>query len=334
MANTCNYRFLVQGQKNACYAFLGSVLDYDGEVVEEGGTEREYFLTYAGGCAWAVDARCETFTGETPVEIPSDPKDAFDYAISNYIGFDTKSRSAMFQVEVYCIADPGDDVYRSKFVISDSFHYISGKDAPMEAKWKKYLRNLNTKEHIPFEKYKHGTISKKKTESTKAKPKAIPETKQVDPTEKETFWITCGDSSITAERFIIDGEQKKKYKETDGIWKLLAKATKIDTTQKTFNYALKWYGLPDEHREIAYRYLLGQLEIVNLSLDALVKKHREKLMKRLIVERNYDVLKRVILMSRGLKPVDWDEMIILAEKSGDEKTISLLNKEKQGILGQ
>ena len=142
MANICNYRFIVRGAKNACYAFLGSKLDYDGEVREEGGTDEDYYLTYSGGCAWYVDARCDPYDGETPVDIPSDPQEAYDLASLKYTGITSQSRSAMFGVDVYCIGDPADDVYRSEFKVASESHYINGELAALDKKVTKYLKDL------------------------------------------------------------------------------------------------------------------------------------------------------------------------------------------------
>ncbi len=59
MANICEYKVIVKGRKNACYAFYGSMscMDYK-EIVSEKGTEDKYEMFFIGNCKWGVDAYC------------------------------------------------------------------------------------------------------------------------------------------------------------------------------------------------------------------------------------------------------------------------------------
>lgn len=51
MANICEYKGIVKGPKNACYAVFGSLSCMDDkEIVEEKQLEDEYYLRFEGYC--------------------------------------------------------------------------------------------------------------------------------------------------------------------------------------------------------------------------------------------------------------------------------------------
>ena len=123
MANICEYRVIVKGKKNACYAFLGSMSAYDEKVVdEEYGTDDNFTLRFNGSCKWSVDCYCKPWTGETPVELPEDAEEALQVGEDKYWYKTVQDRSKMFNVEVMCnsadIDMPMGDYYE---------HYINGE---------------------------------------------------------------------------------------------------------------------------------------------------------------------------------------------------------------
>ena len=67
-ANYCDYKVIVKGRRNACYAFFGSMscLD-DKSIVEATGTDAACTLRFAGSCKWSVDAYCAPWDGPRPV---------------------------------------------------------------------------------------------------------------------------------------------------------------------------------------------------------------------------------------------------------------------------
>lgn len=101
MANDCYYKMIVKGKKNACYAFMGGQHRYYQDIEREEGTNEDYEIMFSGSCKWTVDQYTEDYTGKTPVEIPDDPEKAEEEA-GNNAGYNIRSRSAMYNVEVMC----------------------------------------------------------------------------------------------------------------------------------------------------------------------------------------------------------------------------------------
>lgn len=114
MANICSYRVIVNGKKNSCYAFLGSMSCLDNkEIVNESGNDQDYTLHFEGNCKWAVDYGCNTpWEGDFPVKLPDDYEEAREIAEIEYWYNTVQERSKMFEVEVWCnSADIEDSTY-------------------------------------------------------------------------------------------------------------------------------------------------------------------------------------------------------------------------------
>lgn len=130
MANTCSYKVIVKGKRNACYAFFGSMSCMDDKrIVEETGTEELSTIRFEGDCKWSVDSYCTPWEGEFPVVLPEDAEEAREIAEELY-GYNTvRERSKMFEVEVWCNSADIDNC-SLRFGPSETFeHYINGKDA-------------------------------------------------------------------------------------------------------------------------------------------------------------------------------------------------------------
>jgi hypothetical protein len=103
MANACDYKVIVKGKKNACYAFFGSMSAYDyKDITSESGTDDKFVLFFEGDCKWSVDSYCTPWEGGFPVELPDDPDEAMREAEDKYWYNTVQERSKMFGVEVQC----------------------------------------------------------------------------------------------------------------------------------------------------------------------------------------------------------------------------------------
>ena len=122
MANICEYKVIVKGKKNACYAFYGSMSAFDKWVVSEEGTDDNFILKFEGNCKWYVDCYCNPYSGNKPVILPEDSEEAYNLAEEKFWYHTVQERSEMFSVEVLCNSADVDDY------LGDTFeHYISGK---------------------------------------------------------------------------------------------------------------------------------------------------------------------------------------------------------------
>ena len=125
MANICEYKVIVKGKKNACYAFFGSMpwMDYK-DIVEEKEDNGVWTVKFEGDCKWSVDCYClDPWKGDTPVVLPEDPDEALSEAADKYYRQTVQERSEMFNVEVWCnSADIEDEDTRQVFE-----HYINGE---------------------------------------------------------------------------------------------------------------------------------------------------------------------------------------------------------------
>ncbi len=105
MADICDYKIIVKGKKNACYAFYGATPAYNvKEIIKESGTEDKYTLQFSGDCKWMIDSYCEPWSGPFPVEIPEDFNEAMNKGEFEYCDILMQDRSKVFNVEVYCIS--------------------------------------------------------------------------------------------------------------------------------------------------------------------------------------------------------------------------------------
>jgi hypothetical protein len=103
VADYCDYKVIVKGKKNACYAFYGSMPCYDDKWIEsKSGTDDDYTLYFQGNCKWAVDYSCGLYKGSLPIDLPENADAAYAMGENHYIGFTVKERSRMFNVEVLC----------------------------------------------------------------------------------------------------------------------------------------------------------------------------------------------------------------------------------------
>ena len=102
MANICEYKIIVKGKKNACYAFFGSMLSLDfKDIEEEKGTDDNFELFMHGTCKWSVNSYCsEHFDEECPIALPDDPKEA--ETVGEDYTYYVQERSRIFGVEVLC----------------------------------------------------------------------------------------------------------------------------------------------------------------------------------------------------------------------------------------
>lgn len=134
MANDCYYKMIVRGKKNACYAFMNSQHHYyyAQSIDYEKGTDEDYEIGFSGSCKWSVDQYTDDYDGETPVEIPEDPEKAKEEAEEN-AGYNIKSRSAMYNVEVMCSSQ---DEFECDEILYE--HYKNGK--PYDSEVPEFLK--------------------------------------------------------------------------------------------------------------------------------------------------------------------------------------------------
>ena len=102
MANYCEYKGIVKGPKNACYAVFGSMSCLDNkEIVEEKQLDDEYYLRFEGYCKWGVDMYCHETEGELkPFDIPEDPDEAMEFGEEHW-GLLQEEKPVLFGVEYF-----------------------------------------------------------------------------------------------------------------------------------------------------------------------------------------------------------------------------------------
>ena len=126
----CEYKAIIKGKKNACYAFMGSMPAFEGVAVyEEKGSDAEYYIRIGSECKYKVDAYCDPWDGSFPVQIPDDPDEAYDAGQREYSFRTVRDRSKMFMVEVLCNSADIDDFDPDEGPIEIFEHYVNGKDA-------------------------------------------------------------------------------------------------------------------------------------------------------------------------------------------------------------
>ena len=130
MANICEYKVIVKGRKNACYAFFGSMscLD-DKQILEETGTAEQCTIRFEGNCKWSVDSYCTPWDGAFPVLLPEDADAALSEGEEKYWYNTVQDRSRMFEVEVWCNSADIDDYDPEEGPCEIFEHYIHGEYA-------------------------------------------------------------------------------------------------------------------------------------------------------------------------------------------------------------
>lgn len=117
MANTCVYKVILKGGKDACYAFYWSMPVMDGiSIIEEKGNEKDYLIRFEGTCKWTVDQYSKSWDGDFNIVIPKNEKEAY-----KYLGITLQDRSRLFGIEVLCNSADVDDESDELFE-----HYIKG----------------------------------------------------------------------------------------------------------------------------------------------------------------------------------------------------------------
>ena len=151
MADTCKYKVIVKGKKNACYAFYGSTpFLYDKSIISEKGTDDKYEMHFQGNCKYAIDMYCHENPNVAPVELPADYKEAQQKGIDDYMYNTVQNRSILFDLEVQCnsmnvdaiweIFESPDDIDEdvAQDELGEYEHYKSGK--PVNSKMPKKLK--------------------------------------------------------------------------------------------------------------------------------------------------------------------------------------------------
>ena len=143
MANYCDYKCIVKGPKNACYAVFGSMSTYDDKwIAEESGDDENYCMRFEGNCKWSVDSYCEEREDLTPFEIPSDPKEAFEFGQDNW-GILQRQKPILFGVEFMCNSADTDDYDPDEYDECGGFyeHYdIDGNEVKDECPKELYIK--------------------------------------------------------------------------------------------------------------------------------------------------------------------------------------------------
>lgn len=124
MANICEYRVIVKGKKNACYALYGSMPVMDGIcIVNEYGTNEDYTIHFVGSCAWYVDHHVDgIWLGKEIVTLPEDSQEARAEAVK-YARYSLLDRTKIFGVEVFCNSVDIDGAPNSPQFV----HYVNGE---------------------------------------------------------------------------------------------------------------------------------------------------------------------------------------------------------------
>lgn len=124
----CEYKAIVKGKKNACYAFCGSSPALEGVAIyDEHGSDSTYEMTIGSVCKYAVDAYCEPWTEQVPVSLPEDTDEAYDMGDRQYSFRTVRDRSRMFAVEVLCTSADIDDFDPEEGPAEKYEHYIDGE---------------------------------------------------------------------------------------------------------------------------------------------------------------------------------------------------------------
>lgn len=97
------YKIMVKGLRNACYAFMGSTKSIDEpKIISEIVNDKETIIVFYVKNHFPIDMYCKDFTGDDPIALPDDKDIAFQEAKSKYWHYTLRERSEMFNVEVWC----------------------------------------------------------------------------------------------------------------------------------------------------------------------------------------------------------------------------------------
>lgn len=130
MANICAYRMQVKGDKRACLAFFGSVPVLDDKyILDQRETKDGYIIQFAGDCKWAVDMYTKDDDDMPAInlsDIPDDEEGAIAFG-DDYWGVSMKSKSRIFDVEVYSNSCDIDECY-----YMNSAYYVNGEECAVD----------------------------------------------------------------------------------------------------------------------------------------------------------------------------------------------------------
>ena len=97
------YKIMVKGLRNACYAFMGSTKSIDEpKIISEIVNDKETIIVFCVTNHFPIDMYCKDFTGDKPVTLSDDKDVAFQEAKNKYRNYTLKERSEIFKVEVWC----------------------------------------------------------------------------------------------------------------------------------------------------------------------------------------------------------------------------------------
>ena len=154
MANICSYKLKIQGKKNACYAFFGSMPAYgDKSIIKESGTDDNYTMLCDGDCKQSVNCYCKPWPGTKTVVLPLNYMDAYSVAEDKYWYHTVKERSEMFQVEVWCNSGDGEDIGFNIFDDEDGLIIEEAPIIPGILYYEHYKNGIEIQDTCPEEIY-------------------------------------------------------------------------------------------------------------------------------------------------------------------------------------
>ena len=110
MANICNYRAIIKGKKENCYAFAGALPVYNNSGIEKEIEGRVFELWYKGDCKWSVDQYASENLNIKKLTVPEDVDEAFEFG-EEYRDLPVEQKSKLFGVEVWLAECDIDDYY-------------------------------------------------------------------------------------------------------------------------------------------------------------------------------------------------------------------------------
>lgn len=127
MANICAYKIKVTGNLENCWNFFASQAAYnDKYVCEEENNDDSTTLIIKGDCKNSVDSRCQIYRGKTPIAIEELTEEMYEKVESKYGHYKLRSRSKMFDVEVWCVSGDIGDIIGEEGPLTEYVHYKNG----------------------------------------------------------------------------------------------------------------------------------------------------------------------------------------------------------------